>query len=92
MSKSKKKSSVSLTKIRTALKEAVFNPRKPGPMQIVADQGSPEYYELRAIEEIHAARVIRQSITFKTHDPEEPQYHQHINKAIQLLILARLNV
>ena len=95
MKKSKSKSKISLTAIRTLLKEIPFNPRKPGPMAIISDVGSPEFYELRAIEEIHNARSIRQNMDT---DPSGGDgfrlgcYHQHINKAIQLLLLARLNV
>jgi hypothetical protein len=50
----------SLTRVRKLLKEAAFNPRKPGKMQIVADVGSATYYETRAqilITEAKAARL-----------------------------------
>lgn len=93
MPKSKKNLKISLKKIRELLKAVVFNPRKPGPMAIISDQGSPEYYELRAIEEIHAARNIRKNMQT---DPSGGDgyrsltYHRHIVKAIQLLLLARL--
>ena len=82
--KSKKNTGVSLTQVRGILKQVVFNPRSPGPMKIIADQGSPEYYELRAIEEIHMARSIR------TYYYTTGGYAIHILKAIQLLILAQL--
>lgn len=42
----------SLTQIRKILKQAVFNPRKPGPMKIVAEMGNSQYYKMRAIEAI----------------------------------------
>ena len=77
----------SLTQIRTLLKEVVFNPRKTGKMSIISEVDSCEYYELRAIEEIHAARSIRIDIT-----PETDEYHQHIITAIRLLLLARTSV
>lgn len=83
MKKSKQKLNVST--IRKVLKDVVFNPKTPGPMSIVADQGSSEYYELRAIEEIHAARAIRIDM------PDDDIYSRHLIKAMQLLILARLN-
>lgn len=89
----KQKPSVCLTQIRNFLKKVVFNPRKPGPMQIISDVGSAEYYELRAIEEIHAARSIRQDMeTGSNGSYENDTYIDHIVKAIQLLILSRLNV
>lgn len=89
MNKSKKNSLVSLTKIRALLKEILWNPKTPGPMAIISDVGSPEFYELRAIEEIHVARLLRPTIP---NCDNEHGYHAHINKAIQLLLLARLNV
>lgn len=88
MKTSKNVSNITLTNVRKVLKAAIFNPRKPGPMKIVSEVGSREYYELRAIEEIHAARVLRSEpeVTFVT-----PRcYQQHINKALQLLALAAL--
>ena len=85
MKKSKKNTNVSLTKIRTLLKEVAFNPRTPGPMSIISEVGSVEYYECRAIEEIRTAQSIRTHIGTDLGD-----YHQALIKAIQLLLLARL--
>jgi len=86
MSKSKKNYNVSLTKIRALLKEIPWNPKTPGPMSIISDVGSAEFYEHRAIEEIRAASVSRTSIE------DGARYWSHICKAIQLLLLARLSV
>ena len=58
-------------------------------MAIISDVGSVEFYEHRAIEEIRAAQVLRPTIPDRDN---EHGYHGHINKAIQLLLLARLNV
>ena len=60
-------------------------------MLIISEVGSPEYYELRAIEEIHAARSMRQEMN-NLLPGEGSEYHAHITKAIQLLLLARLSV
>ena len=64
-------------------------------MKIVSDVGSNEYYELRAIEEVQAARYHRQAIEqdrkFDGNAYSDARYHEHITKAIQLLVLARLN-
>lgn len=43
---------VTLTKIRKVLRDAAVNPRKPGPIRIIADVGNPDYYDNRAIEAI----------------------------------------
>lgn len=64
-------------------------------MQIVSEVGSPEYYELRAIEEVQAARYHRQCIEtdrkFDGNAHSDARYHEHITKAIQLIVLAGLN-
>lgn len=60
-------------------------------MQIIAEVRSPEYYELRAIEEVHAARAIRYPYdNERMSAPDIHGYEQHIIKAIQLLVLAGL--
>lgn len=40
----------SLTQIRKILSQSAFNPRKPGPMKVIADVGDPNYYRQRALE------------------------------------------
>ena len=40
----------SKTSIKKALSEAAFDPRKPGPMQIIMETGNAEYYIQRARE------------------------------------------
>jgi len=67
-------------------------------MAIISDVGSVEFYEHRAIEEIRAAQVLRNVIASNEAkglvalEPTVDVYHQHMNKAIQLLLLARLSV
>ena len=41
--------------IQKALSDCAFNPREPGPMQIIADVGDLNYYRHRAIEELKNA-------------------------------------
>ena len=65
------------------MKEIVFNPQQAGPMKIIADMDDANYYEKRAIEEIAYATAIRIACI------NELEYHQRINKAIQLLLLAK---
>jgi len=95
MKNSKKKQPASLTQVRGLLKEVVWNPRTKGPMSIISDVGGSEYYECRAIEEIREAQSIRKHIST---DPcggdgfRTGNYHASINKAIRLLLLARLSV
>lgn len=90
MPNSKKQQLVSLTQIRKELKGMTFNPRTPGPMKIIAEQGSPEYYECRAMEEIAHAQYCRQSIGT---DPSGlDDYRDHLITAVRLLILAKLSV
>lgn len=38
------------TKITKILNDCKFNPRKPGPLKVVADVGDTDYYIKRAIE------------------------------------------
>ena len=62
-------------------------------MSIISDVGSVEFYEHRAIEEITEAQVLRTGMKMEATLPfVEDEYHQRINKAIQLLLLARLSV
>lgn len=92
MTKSKTNGPPSLTLMRTLAKEAVFNPRKPGPMSIVADVDSPEYLTRRAMEELSIALALQKLLkpeTLKKETGVRLQYSAHLNKAIQLLLLAR---
>ncbi len=91
MKNSKQSGLPSLTQIRTLAKEAVFNPRTPGPMSIVADVNSQEYLTNRAVEEIRMAQNLHEAakkLTKRTASVEG-QYQTHLNTAIRLLLLAR---
>lgn len=46
----------SKTAINKTLAASSFDPRKPGPMSVIADVGSPIYYEGRAIELIREGK------------------------------------
>lgn len=63
------------------LREAVFNPKTPGTMKIIADMEDSHYYEKRAIELIAESAVCRAVAN-------DSEYHKNIIKAIQLLALA----
>ena len=73
----------SMTTIKKYLTSCAFDPRKPGPMAIIADSGGPEYYEQRAIELIKEAQNIMKG---------PPDYQNHyddkLSSAIRLLALA----
>lgn len=71
------KNKMTMTKIRAALKDVPFNPKKPCPMRVVADIGNIDYYGHAAIVEIREALTSK-----KTAD-------KHLQKALQLLSLAR---
>lgn len=47
---SRKSKQPSKTELRRHLRDCLFDPRKPGPMQVIADTGNEEYYENRAKE------------------------------------------
>lgn len=65
-----------LTKIRKAVKDAVFNPRKPGPMKIIADINDPDYCCKRAAE-----ILMQQDIKINDDD---------LKQVISLVALARV--
>jgi len=76
---SAKPKQATITGIREQLKKVVFNPKKPGPMKIIADMDDANYFEMRAIELIQEARAIRIA--------EADGYDQTIIKAMQLMVL-----
>jgi hypothetical protein len=45
------------TQISKKLKDSLFAPNKPGPLKIIADVGSSEYYIKRAIELLRRSEV-----------------------------------
>lgn len=67
--------------MRTVLMEALFDPRDPGPMQVLIDMNDSKYYEARAIEFIKETNLDYYDLNF---------YHDNIKKAIGLLTLARI--
>jgi len=83
--------------IQKILREAQFNPKSPGTMRMIAGMEDPSYYEKRAIELIHesgADRLTALSCELAKSDDKAQHYrngyHQKMNKAIQLLALARI--
>lgn len=68
-------SQASLTQIRRILRECQYNPRQPGTMKIVADNGDINYYMTRAIEAIQTSRA-------------QNNFTGGLRQAIQLLVLA----
>lgn len=81
---SKSLNNPTLSKIRAMLREASFNPRVPGPMKIVSEQGNSSYFECRAMELISEAIAAREAKNIAA--------YQHImTKAIQLVALAKIN-
>ncbi len=76
---------ITYTDIKNFLKLCIFNPRKSGPLTIIADIGNPNYYETRAIELIKEAQILEMRLGSNL-----PYYDESIIKAIQLLALARI--
>jgi len=68
----------SKTTIRNILRSLAFDPRKPGPMSLIAEVGDAGYYITRAIEELRMADFDNKRNTGK-----------YINNAIRLLVLAK---
>lgn len=67
----------------------MFNPKQAGTMKIVAETQNAEYFELRAVEEIRRANAMRNdrgNVSVALYS----DYHIKINRAIQLLALARI--
>ena len=76
--------------IQKYLYESVFNPKLPGPLQIIVDIHDSNYYEVRAIELIQEARLINNHEPKKINDNEAKEiYHIKMKQAISLLALAR---
>lgn len=72
----------SKTQIGKTLTESKFDPRKQGPLAIVAEIGDPSYAETKAIELILDAKKTLCTGTTNA-------YHANIAQAISLLALAR---
>jgi len=80
----------SYTDISAFLRKCFFNPRKPGPLNIISDIGNAEYYEMRAIEYVKEAPLCYCKATIpQTFEEALESYDDKIIKAIQLLSLAR---
>jgi hypothetical protein len=80
MTKSKKKHNVSMTQLRQVLKQAAFNPKKPGPMKIVTDLDDPNYWMLKAVENLQTIQALPAR--------EHKRMSALIIQSIQLLALA----
>lgn len=98
-SKAKKSSKLSMTNVRKVLSQAAFNPREPGPLNVVANSGNPSYFETRAIEYIAEAGIDRMNLQglppdnitdiFQNH---AGKYKHNLTRAIQMLTIAILKV
>jgi len=75
-------SKVSKTQIVKILNDCKFNPRKPGPLKVIADVGNTDYYCRRAIEFIKDAKQE------ELHPGDKENY---LTNAIALLALAIAN-
>lgn len=64
----------SKTRIKQILRDCAFDPRRPGPLAIITEVGTRDYYECRAIELIREAQL--------------GNHKESLQKAIALLALA----
>ncbi len=69
-------------KLQAILRESAFSPSKPGPLKIISDVGSLNYWITRAIE------LSTLSLTALTTD----QRQHYLKQAISLLALARMTI
>ena len=86
----------SLSDVRTILNKAKFNPKKPGPLNVVAHSAGPSYLESRATEFIMEGQLNRQNLR-GIHSPimdkesaqkELKRYKHNLIRGIQCLALA----
>lgn len=80
-----------LARVTKLLNEAKFNPRVPGILNVIVNAGTPEYFEIRAMEFISEASITRGT------DTDEPytafkQYKDELISAIRMLTIAVLKV
>lgn len=78
---SQKSKQPSKTELRRHLRDCLFDPRKPGPMQVIADTGNTEYYENRA----------KECISQYAETPEEKARNLQMAVGLLLLSLAKRN-
>lgn len=93
----------SLKQIREILNQAKFNPKEPGPLNIVSHSSGPSYLETRAMEFIMEAQVSKGNLSKYVigHGFEEGEelyseditkYKQKMIRGIQCLTLAIIKV
>lgn len=78
---SQKSKQPSKTELRRHLRDCLFDPRKPGPMQVIADTGNTDYYETRA----------KECISQYTETTDEKSANIRMAIGLLLLSLAKLN-
>lgn len=73
------------------LRESLINIQDPGPLKTLIEIGNADYYEVRALEAIEAARRLAKeaSGTIAGHTILIDQYHENLKQAVSLLMLAR---
>ena len=87
----------SLAKVRKVLTEAAFNPKTPGPLNIVAHSSGPSYLESRTMEFIMEAQIKRMNIATEPGEYKGPaistdEYKKKLIRGIQCLTLAIIKV
>lgn len=75
---------VNQRRLAKILAESAFTPSEPGPLRVIMEQGSPDYYEMRAMEMVAEARLAIKDTPSNTE-----AYAAKMRTAISLLALAR---
>ena len=88
MNRKPKVKNPSKTRLAAILRESVFDPRKDGPLKIVAENSSITYLELRAIEMIEQAQADAEDDRLIP-EQRKQEYHNKLTQAVSLLALAR---
>jgi hypothetical protein len=86
----------SLKQVREILNQTKFNPKDPGPLNVVAHSSGPSYLESRTMEFIMEAQINRIKLRdFKESEQQiesEKFYKKRLIRGIQCLVLAIIKV
>lgn len=70
------------------LRDSAFDPRKDGPLKVIADNSSIMYLELRAIEMIQQAQLDADDVRLDA-EQRSKECDIKLSQAISLIVLAR---
>lgn len=82
------KGKISLKELRKQLTQCLFNPKKPGPMSILAEMNDAYYWESRAIEAIREAQSLGLNEFGQVLGVKGAMRLDKLRQAVQLILLA----